>query len=77
MPEEPQRVEDEKPVSSSKTEHAHSLPPKLTDKYVFFFGWEGPHPEVCLQQWYPCQFIDPEASGGYDDDQENVPEQKP
>ena len=39
--------------------HAAKLPPKVTDKYVFFFGFEGPEPENCFQQWYPSSFNDP------------------
>ena len=35
---------------------AAKLPVKTTDKYVFFFGYEGDEPEVCLQQWFPAPF---------------------
>ena len=31
---------------------------QVTDSYVFFFGYEGPEPEVCLQQWFPCPMTD-------------------
>jgi len=30
---------------------AAKLPPKITDKYVLFFGYEGPEPENTFQQW--------------------------
>ena len=70
-------VGDQEPNALSELEHASSLPPKITDKYVFFFGWEGSHPQVCLQQWYSSPFYDPEASGGYDDDDENVIDREP
>lgn len=59
---------DQKPDLPPELVYAASLPPKTTDKYLFFYGWEGPYPEVCLQQWYPSNFYDPDASGGYDDD---------
>lgn len=35
---------------------AAELPPKINDKYVFFFGYEGSDPHVCFQQWFPCVF---------------------
>ena len=38
--------------------YAGRLPPKVTDSYVFFFGYEGEEPEVCLQQWFPCPMED-------------------
>lgn len=41
--------------------HAGKLPAKITDKYVFFFGYEGEQPEVCLQQWFPCPMVDVEG----------------
>ena len=28
----------------------------------WFKGYDGPHPEVCLQQWYPSPFNDPDFS---------------
>ncbi|KAK5139382.1 hypothetical protein LTR04_003622 [Oleoguttula sp. CCFEE 6159] len=36
--------------------HAATLPPKITDTHVFFFGYEGEDPHVCFQQWYPSDF---------------------
>ncbi len=52
---------DNKPNLPIELEHAQSLPPLATDKYGFFFGYEGPQPEVCLQQWYPSPFNDPDS----------------
>ncbi len=77
MSEGPRWVGDQKSNLPSALEYAQSLPPNVTDKYVFFFGWEGSHSEVCLQQWYPSPFHDPEASGGYDDDEDEVTDRKP
>lgn len=62
MPEGPRWVGDNKPNLPAELEHAQKLPPMVTDKYVFFFGYEGDYPEVCLQQWYPSPFTDPESS---------------
>jgi len=39
---------------------AAKLPAKITDKYVFFFGYEIPEPASTFQQWYPSHFSDPE-----------------
>ena len=38
---------------------AARLPVKITDKYIFFFGYEDDEPEVCLQQWFPAPFAGP------------------
>ena len=38
---------------------AGRLETKVTDKYIFFFGYEGESPWVCLQQWFPCVFKAP------------------
>ena len=62
MPEGPRWVGDDKPNLPPELQHAQDLPPLVTDKYVFFFGYEGPQPEVCLQQWYPCPFHDPDST---------------
>ena len=43
---------------------AGKLPPKITEKYVLFFGYEGPEPETCFQQWYPSPFTAPNRSPG-------------
>lgn len=37
-------------------QYAQDLPPKVTEKYVFFFGYDRPEKECCLQQWYPSFF---------------------
>jgi ribA/ribD-fused uncharacterized protein len=42
--------------------HAAKLPPRITDKYLFFFGYEGDDPHVCLQQWFPSPFAGPRDS---------------
>ncbi|EON65059.1 hypothetical protein W97_04294 [Coniosporium apollinis CBS 100218] len=43
---------------------AAELPPMVTDQYVFFFfGYEGPVPEVCFQQWYPSPIYDTSDKG--------------
>jgi hypothetical protein len=34
---------------------------QVTEKYVFFFGYEGEQPEVCFQQWFPCPMVDTEG----------------
>ena len=61
MPEGPRWVGDDKPDLPPELQHAQELPPLVTDQYVFFFGYEGKEPEVCLQQWYPSPFIDPDS----------------
>lgn len=45
-------------------EYAQNLPPKVTDKYVLFFGYDGPEPECSLQQWYPSQFVENDPKTG-------------
>ncbi|KAK4934310.1 hypothetical protein LTR66_015638, partial [Elasticomyces elasticus] len=35
---------------------ASRLPPKVTDKHVFFLGHEGDESEVCFSQWFPAPF---------------------
>jgi ribA/ribD-fused uncharacterized protein len=37
---------------------ASSLPVKRTKTHIYFFGYQGPDPEVCFQQWYPSPFTD-------------------
>lgn len=37
-------------------QYAQDLPPKVTDRYVFFFGYDREEKECCLQQWYPSFF---------------------
>jgi ribA/ribD-fused uncharacterized protein len=48
---------DEQSIRASK------LPVKRTSTHVYFYGWEGPDPEVCLQQWYPSAFTDKTLEG--------------
>ncbi|MCJ1459064.1 hypothetical protein MMC28_009441 [Mycoblastus sanguinarius] len=62
MPEGPRWVGDNKPNLPAELQHAQDLPPLVTDKHVFFFGYEGPEPEVCFQQWYPSLFHDPDTA---------------
>lgn len=48
-------------VYSTPPHHLSIVPThssQVTDSYVFFFGYEGPEPEVCLQQWFPCPMTD-------------------
>lgn len=52
----PRWIGDNLPSLPPELQYAQSLPPKVTDKYVFFFGFSGPEPECCLQQWYPSPF---------------------
>ncbi len=53
------------PSLPPELQYAQDLPPKVTDKYVLFFGFDGPEPECCLQQWYPSPFTesDPKTGG--------------
>jgi hypothetical protein len=37
---------------------AGNLPVKRTATHIYFFGYEGPDPEVCFQQWFPSPFTD-------------------
>ena len=57
----PRWIGDQQPSLPAALQKAADLPPKVTDTHVFFFGYEGPHPEVCFQQWYPSTFTDPDA----------------
>lgn len=45
-------------------QYAQDLPPKVTERYVFFFGFDGPEPECALQQWYPSPFTEKDAQTG-------------
>jgi len=38
---------------------AAKLDPIVTDKRIYFFGYEGNDPHVCLQQWFPAPFTAP------------------
>ncbi|CAK3759188.1 Hypothetical predicted protein [Lecanosticta acicola] len=55
----PRWVGDDLPNLPPKLQYAQDLPPKITAKYVFFFGFDRPEAECCLQQWYPSPFTDP------------------
>lgn len=52
----PRWIGDDLPDLPKELQYAQDLPPKVTDKYVFFFGYDRPEPECCLQQWYPSPF---------------------
>ena len=54
----PRWIGDKLPSLPPALQYAADLPPKVTDKYVFFFGFEGPEPECGLQQWYPSPFTE-------------------
>ncbi|KUJ14361.1 DUF1768-domain-containing protein [Mollisia scopiformis] len=45
-----------------KTIAAAKLPVKRTSTHIYFFGYEGPDPEVCFQQWFPSHFEDGDLS---------------
>lgn len=77
MPEGTNSKVDQKSDVPSKLEDGQSLPPTITDKYLFFYGWNGSHPETCLDQYFPSRFYDPDATGGYDDDDDNEETGKP
>lgn len=48
----------------SSLTYAQHLPPVVTEKYVLFFGFEGPEPECSLQQWYPSPFVEKDPKTG-------------
>ncbi|USW49289.1 Putative YbiA-like superfamily protein [Septoria linicola] len=52
----PRWIGDNLPDVPKKLQYAQDLPPKVTDKYVLFFGYDRPEPECALQQWYPSPF---------------------
>lgn len=54
----PRWVGDNLPDLPKELQYAQDLPPKITEKYVFFFGFDRPEPECGLQQWYPSPFTD-------------------
>lgn len=60
----PRWVGDALPDLPPELQYAQDLPPKVTDKYVLFFGFDGPEPECCLQQWYPSPFIERDPQPG-------------
>ena len=57
----PRWIGDQQPNLPAALQKAAALPPKVTASHVFFFGYEGPEPEVCFQQWYPSPFTDPDS----------------
>lgn len=61
----PRWVGDSLPSLPPELQYAQDLPPKVTSKYVFFFGFDRPEPECCLQQWFPSPFTeeDPKTHG--------------
>lgn len=61
----PRWVGDNLPSLPPELQYAQDLPPKVTDKYVLFFGFDRPEPECCLQQWFPSPFTeaDPKTGG--------------
>lgn len=44
--------------------------PLVTDKHIYFFGYEGRDPHVCLQQWFAAPFTAPRNP--YDGDETEV-----
>ncbi|KAF2480228.1 hypothetical protein BDY17DRAFT_327201 [Neohortaea acidophila] len=54
----PRWIGDNLPSLPPELQYAQDLPPKVTEKYVLFFGFDGPEPECCLQQWYPSPFVE-------------------
>lgn len=53
----------EVPNMDENTIRAGNLPVKRTPTHIFFFGYEGPDPEVCFQQWYLSPFTDKNLAG--------------
>lgn len=60
----PRWVGDNLPSLPPELQYAADLPPKVTDRYVFFFGFNGPEPECALQQWYSSPFTEKDAKTG-------------
>lgn len=60
----PRWVGDNLPSLPPELQYAQDLPPKVTDRYVFFFGFDRPEPECCLQQWYPSNFTEQDPETG-------------
>ena len=63
-PSGPRWVGDNLPSLPASLQHAQDLPPKITPQYVLFFGYDGPEPECCLQQWYSSPFIEKDNKTG-------------
>lgn len=51
------------PNMDNATVQASKLPVKQTATHIFFFGYDGPDPEVCFQQWFPSPFTDDTLEG--------------
>jgi hypothetical protein len=51
------------PSMDENTIRASSLQVKRTSTHIYFFGYEGPDPEVCFQKWYLSSFTDAELTG--------------
>jgi len=51
------------PDMDAATIKASNLLVKRTANHVYFFGYEGPDPEVCFQQWFPSPFTDSSLDG--------------
>ena len=51
------------PNMDAATLAAGDLPVRRTATYIYFFGYQGPDPEVCFQQWYPSPFQDSTLKG--------------
>ena len=60
----PRWVGDNLPSLPPELQYAQDLPPKVTEKYVLFFGYDRPEPECCLQQWYPSPFVEKDKNTG-------------
>jgi ribA/ribD-fused uncharacterized protein len=60
----PRWIGDNLPSLPPELQYAQDLPPKVTDTYVLFFGFDRPEPECALQQWYPSPFIEVESRTG-------------
>jgi ribA/ribD-fused uncharacterized protein len=60
----PRWIGDNLPSLPPSLQYAQDLPPKITSQYVLFFGFEGPEPECCLQQWYPSPFTEHSPEDG-------------
>lgn len=60
----PRWIGDNLPSLPPELQYAQDLPPKVTDKYVFFFGFDRAEPECCLQQWFPSPFTEADPTTG-------------
>ncbi len=60
----PRWIGDNLPSLPPELQYAQDLPPKVTDKYILFFGFDGAEPECAFQQWYPSPFAGTDAKTG-------------